>query len=309
MIGRSILPLALIAVAALAFHDLPGSRGHAGPVAAVVNGEIIPVHQVESAAAQATHAVQEQGKYAQARALQRIIDQELLAQEARKAGLDRDPRIEQAIQTATRQVLAQAWLEQAVSAAPAETREQVEKFYGENPALFQRRRLYRVLELAVISPPERVGEIQKAAAEADSIDEMAAWLASRRLPFNAATASKPAEQIPLEVLQEVYAMQPGQIAVFPTPRGASVVQLLRSSEAPLRKAEATPVIERYLHNRRRLALGMAEIRRLREQASIEYDAAFEPARASTPITPAAQAASRTMTGYTDRPAGLSKLSY
>ena len=309
MIGRSILPLAFIGVAAFAFHDLVESREHGGPVAAIVNGEMIPVHQVESAAAQATPAVQEQGKHTQARALQRIIDQELLAQEARRANLDRDPRVEQAIQAAIRQVLAQAWLEQAVSAAPAETREQVKRFYGENPALFQRRRLYRVLELTVIASPERVGEIRKAAAEADSMDEMAAWLASRRLPFNAATASKPAEQIPLEVLQEVYAMQPGEIAVFPTPRGVSVVQLLRATEAPLHKAEATPVIERYLHNRRRLALGMAEIRRLREQASIEYGAAFEPARASTPITPAAQAASRATTGHTGKLAGVSKLSY
>jgi EpsD family peptidyl-prolyl cis-trans isomerase len=308
MIGRTIFPLALLAAAALGYHGLMGNSRDTGPVAAVVNGETIPVQQVESAAAQG--APQQHGQRPQARALERIIDQELLAQEARKAKLDRDPRVAQAVAAATRQILAHAWLEQAVSAGPAETREQVDKFFGDNPALFQRRRLYRVLELAVISPPERLGEIRHAAAGAESINEVAAWLESRRLPFNAATASKPAEQIPLEVLQQVYGMQPGQIAVFPTAHGASVVQLLRASEVPLRKAEAAPVIERYLHNRRRLELGMAEIRKLRGQAQIEYGTAFEPARAATPVAPAAQAASRTTIGYLGRsPGAASGLRY
>jgi EpsD family peptidyl-prolyl cis-trans isomerase len=307
MIGRSLFPLALIGIAVLAFHDLWESREPTGPVAAIVNGERIPVHQIESAATQVT--AHEQGKRGRTRALERIIDQELLAQEARKAKLDRDPHVAQAVAAATRQILAQAWLERAVSAAPADTRDEVEKFYGENPALFQRRRLYRVLELTVISPPERLDEIRRTATSADSIDDVAAWLASRRLPFNAATVSKPAEQIPLDVLQEVYAMRPGQMAVFPTPRGASVVQLLRSSEVPLRKAEAAPVIERYLHNRRRLALGMAEIGKLRSQASIEYGATFEPARAATPVTPAAQAVSLTTAGYVGGLPQVSRFGY
>jgi len=305
MFSRFLFPLTLIAVAVAAFHDRLPIRDHAGPIAAIVNGESIPVQQVESAAGP---AMQEQGRRPQARALERTIDQELLAQEARKAKLDRDPRVVQAVAVATRQILAQAWLDQAVSAAPAESLQQVEKFYGENPALFQRRRLYRVLELAVTSPPERLGEIRRIAAEADGSDDVAAWLESRRLPFNAATASKPAEQIPLEVLQEVYGMRPGEIAVFPTPRGASIVQLLRSSEVPLRKAEAAPVIERYLHNRRRLALGVAEIRRLRGQAQIEYGTAFEPARAAAPAAPAAQAEAR-RTGYTGGAPGIAGLRY
>ena len=293
MFARLFFPLALIAVAVIAFQQRLAAGEQSGPIAAVVNGEPIPVQQVESAAA---HAPQEPGKRPRARVLERMIDQELLAQEARKAGLDRDPRVAQAVAAATRQVLAQAWLERAVSAGPAETLEQVEKFYGENPALFQRRRLYRVLELTVITAPERLGEIRRAAAGAESIDEVATWLESRRLPFNAATASRAAEQIPLEVLRAVYEMKPGQIAVFPTPRGASVVQLLRSSEVPLRKAEAAPVIERYLHNQRRLALGMETIRRLREQARIDYGTAFEPARAETPVAPAAHAAARRTAG-------------
>jgi len=44
-------------------------------------------------------------------------------------------------------------------------------------------------------------------------------------------------------------MREGQIAVIPTSRGASVVQLLQAQEASLSEQQATPIIERYLHSR------------------------------------------------------------
>jgi hypothetical protein len=75
-------------------------------------------------------------------------------------------------------------------------------------------------------------------------------------------------------------MRDGQIAVFSTARGASVVQVLRSEEAPLSGPQAAPVIERYLLNRKRLELARAEVGKLREQAKIQYLGEFKPAPAS-----------------------------
>src|SRR5438094_7791127 len=73
-------------------------------------------------------------------------------------------------------------------------------------------------------------------------------------------------------------MREGQIAVIPTSRGASVVQLLQAQEASLSEQQATPIIEQYLHSRKQLAVAQAEVRRLREQARIEFGE-FEAPRA------------------------------
>ncbi|MGH8720641.1 MAG: hypothetical protein ACREU4_01555, partial [Burkholderiales bacterium] len=116
---------------------------------------------------------------------------------------------------------------------------------------------------------------------------VAGWLKSRELPFTVVTASKPAEQIPLETLPRLSAMHDGQIAVFSTARGASVVQVLRSEEAALTGQQAAPVIERYLLGRERLELARAEVGKLREQAKIEYLGEFKPA---LPQGPAAASA-------------------
>ena len=90
-------------------------------------------------------------------------------------------------------------------------------------------------------------------------------------------------------------MREGQIAVIPTSRGASVVRLLQAQEASLSEQQATPIIERYLHSRKQLAVAQAEVRKLRDQARIEYVGEFEAARAqpaSSSATPSGSADDR-----------------
>jgi len=83
----------------------------------------------------------------------------------------------------------------------------------------------------------------------------------------------------MDVLPRVFEMREGQIAMIPTSRGASVVQLLQAQEASLSEQQAAPIIERYLHSRKQLAVAQAEVRRLREQARIEYVGEFDAPRA------------------------------
>lgn len=269
MTRRFILPtVCVIALgAALSGGDPGGGGSGPGRLAAIVNGEKIWSSQVESLLAQGGRAAPE--------ALERVIDQELLAQAAREAGIERDPAVMAAIESARRRILGEAWLERA-AAGDARRRAEVEQFYRDNPALFRERRIYRVLEVAAAAPREMLPEITKAAANAASLTDVAAWLEARRVPFNVSTASRPAEQIPLHILPQVAGMRDGQIAVFPTSRGASIVQLLRSSERPVTEREAAPLIERYLASRRRLDLALAEMRRLRGQAVIEYFGDYRP---------------------------------
>jgi EpsD family peptidyl-prolyl cis-trans isomerase len=254
------------------------ARKAPGQIAAIVNGDEISVHRVNGAIARLNDLPPAEAGEAAARALQRVIDQELLVQKALKAKLDRDPQVMQAIEDTKRQVLARAYIDRVVTAAPTKSEEQIAAFYNENPALFERRRIYHLHELVVAAPQEKLGALQAAAAAAKSMDAVAGWLKSRELPFTVVTASKPAEQIPLEILPRVFEMRDGQIAVFSTARGVSVVQVLRSEEAPLSGQQAIPVIERFLLNRERLELARAEVGKLREQAKIEYLGEFKPAQ-------------------------------
>jgi EpsD family peptidyl-prolyl cis-trans isomerase len=210
---------------------------------------------------------------ASAQALENVIDRELLVQKALASGLERDPAVAQSIDTARRQVLAQAYIERFSKANPSP--EEVRGFYAENPALFGDRRIYRLQELVVSAPAELIDVLRAEAARAQDMEQVAAWLRSRNARFSPAAVTQPAEQLPLSQLPQLSRMKPGEIAVFPTPLGASVVQLVHAEPAPLTEQQAAPLIEQFLAGRKRLELAAAEVRRLRESARIEYVGDFK----------------------------------
>ena len=202
--------------------------------------------------------------------LEKIIDRELLVQKALAAGLDRDPQVAQSIDNARRQLLAQAYLERAAAAAARSTLEEVRSFYAGNPALFGERRIYRLRELAVSAPAELVEVLRAEVARARDLEDVAAWLRQRKARFSAFSVTQPAEQLPLSQLPQLARMKEGDITVFATPLGASVVQLLHAEPAPLSEQQATPVIEQFLAARKRMEIAAAEVRKLRDSARIEY---------------------------------------
>jgi EpsD family peptidyl-prolyl cis-trans isomerase len=250
-----------------------------GQIVAKVNGGEISVHQINSAMARGNEIPPDEAKQVGAQTLERVIDQELVVQRALKDKLDRDPQVMRSIEDAKRQILARAYIERAFAASSTESREEIRKFYQENPALFERRRIYRVHELVVVVPREKLDALKAATAGAKSLQDITGWLKSQNLAFQVAISDRPAEQMPLNLLPQVFEMREGQIAVIPTPRGASVVQLLQTQEASLSEQQATPIIEQYLHSRKQLAVAQAEVKRLRGQARIEYVGEFEAPRA------------------------------
>ena len=208
-------------------------------------------------------------------ALEKVIERELLVQKAIAAGLETDPAVTDSIDAARRQVLAQAYLERAATGLAKPSKEEVRAFYNENPGLFAERRIYRVRELAASAPAEMIDVLRAVSARAKELEEVAAWLRARNAHFSATTYTQPAEQLPLAFLPQMARMKAGEIAVFATPLGASVIQLIHAEEAPLGAAEAGALIEQFLAGRRRLEFAEAEVKRLREGARIEYVAQFK----------------------------------
>jgi EpsD family peptidyl-prolyl cis-trans isomerase len=236
----------------------------AAQLVAKVNGTEISFQQVRGA---------QPGTAAQA--LEKVIDRELLVQKALAAKLDRDPAVAQAIDNARRQLLAQAYLERTASAAGGSTKDEVRAFYDENPALFSQRRVYRMRELVVSAPAEMIDVLRAESARARELEEVAGWLKTRNAKFSVDVLTQPAEQLPLAFLPQLARMKPGEIAVFPTPLGASVIQLVHAEDAPLTEQQAAPLIEHFLAGRKRLETAAAEVKRLREVATIEYLGEFK----------------------------------
>lgn len=307
MVKRLFTPSALITIAvALSACGEAGEKPTSSQIAAKVNRNEISVHQVNHAIAHRRDFAPEQARQTAGEALERIIDQELLMQKALDAKQDRDPQVMQAIEGAKRQILAQAYIDKVAIAASADShsQENIEKFYKDNPALFERRRIYRIHELVVVAPQEKLHGLKAEATKAKDLNSVMAWLKSQELPYTLTTSTRPAEQVPLVILPQMYEMKDGQIAVLPTSRGASVVQLMGAEEAPVNEQQATPIIKQFLVSRKRLEVAQDEIRKLREQAKIEYVGEF--ASAHTVALPQPTPSSATPSGGADDDGGYIK---
>lgn len=277
--------LVLVALSACGNKSSTDEKKLATQVAAKVNKGEISVHQINNVLARTGSVKPEQAKLAGKQILDKLIEQELLVQQAMDKKLDRDPRVMQAIEASKREILSRAYLEQATSSAGKPDDASIKSFYDNNPALFKDRRVFTLQELVVNASLEQASAIQEQTKQARSMDDLVKYLKDQKIQFNANAGVKAAEQLPLEILPRFHEMKDGQTALIPTPAGLTLVHLATSQTRPLDEAAAKPFIEQYLTNQKRSEIAAAEIKQLREKAKIEYVGDFAKTDLDSPVSP------------------------
>jgi EpsD family peptidyl-prolyl cis-trans isomerase len=313
MLTHSTL-LKLSTVAAIVV--LAGCNGEdkkpATQVAAKVNKEEISVHQINGVLSRSPNLSPDQAKAASRQVLERLIDQELLVQQSVEAKLDREPKTVQAIETARREILARAYLEKLSAGLPKPSEEDIKGYYAKHPELFAERRIYNFNELAVGAKPDLLPKLQEQMSKAKSLAEVGEWLKGQNVPMAANNTTKAAEQLPLELLPRFHAMKEGQIGVLPAKDSILIVQLAAAKAAPMDEKAATPFIQQFLANQRRVEAVDKEVKSLREKGKVEYMGEFAqaaPAKAEAKpaqTVRAADAAPATSTGAPAVPSAIDK---
>ena len=257
-----------------------GCGGNASPqapssqIVARVNGKDISVHQLNNQLSRMPVVDGANIEEVRKQALEQLVVQELLIQQALALKLDRDPKTMLALEAARRDVLSQAYLERsaATAAAPQQSLSaaEVTKFYQDNPALFSQRRIYDYREVAIKQPFEKRDELMQVIAAATTIDEVEQWLATAGIAYQAKDQITPAEQLPMEMLQGFAAMSNDEVALFNASNELRLVYLKDATSQPISEAIAKPLIERYLGANRYQQSAEQEIARLKAQAQIEY---------------------------------------
>lgn len=259
----------------------------AAPAAARVNGEAIPLSQVEQLLQQ-QRLKPEQADAASRQLLQRLVEQQLAQQKAVELKLDREPRVVQQLEAARREVLARAYFDKVGEAAAKPTAQEVAAFYQANPALFEQRRIYNLQEIDIEARPEQVAALKAQLEQAKNVNALVEYLKANGLRFNAAQAVRSAEQLPTASLGTFAAMKDGQAVLNATPSGAQLIVLAGSRAQPVTLEQAAPAIEQFLLNARKRELVAKDLKALRDAARIEYLGKYADA-ASAAATGAAAA--------------------
>ncbi len=301
---KLLLPL-MVATALIAGcgdeKDKAGEESKPTQVAAKVNGTELTVSQVNYALQRIPNLDKEQTKAASLQVIRNLVDQEVLAQKAQSEKLDRDPTVVQALDAARRQIMAEAYMSRKLGTPAEPTDAEVTDYFNKHPELFTKRKIYRLQEIAIKAPKDKLEAIGVQLRASKSLNEFVDWLKTEKYPAQASQVVKPAEQLPLPMVAKLSEMPDGQAMVVNTPQGMTVVVLADSQLQPVTLEQAKPAIARLLQNEARQKAAKAELDNLKAAAKIEYVGEFadagkeatapaEQPAASAPAAPAKDAA-------------------
>ena len=299
--------LFFLGLLAAALSACGGGGGKASQVAVKVNKDEITVSQINDQLAHLPAGIPaDRIELARGQIIGRLVNEQLLVQQALEHKLDRDPAVLGALQAARANVLSQAYMQRVIAPQAKVSEEEVHKYYADNPDLFSQRKVYRLAELSIAANAEQQKSIQEA-ARGKSLKQLADFLAEHKIGFSAESGVRTAEQLPLAHLPQIAQMKSGGVLVYASgPDRVSAIEVLASEPRPVDEKTATPAIEKFLTNVKREELAVNEIKRLREVAKIEYVGDFAK-YASSAASAAAPSTSAEKPAASDQDKGIAAL--
>lgn len=266
-----------------------GERKSDTQIAATVNKGEISVHQVQTVLQrQPRLTAADAGGTATARVLEGLIDQELAAQAARNASLEKDPRVVQSLEAARRELLALAWQESIAAKASNPSSDEIDRYYEAHPELFAQRRLYILQETSLEGTPEQLGGLPAKVAQAQSADDVAALLQQAGVRSSARAIAMAAEDLPQKLLEPLSRLEPGRSGYFAQGSTVRIYTVLEAHKAPVERRLALNAIGAYLAKDRRNEAVSQAMKELRGKAKIEYLGGFAKAGEGAASAPPAQ---------------------
>lgn len=281
------MALAMACVLAACGGDKSAKSGQA---LASVNGEEITALQLnEELQRSGVSAEQAQQPAVSKQLLESLVDRQLLVNEAGKEKLDRDPEVVRAVERAKALLIAQAYIQKKVGTVPPPTAAEVSAYYTAHPGFFAGRKMFDLRQL-IIDGGDISGELKTTIDNAKSLDEVAAYMDAHKIKYGRSQLARSSSDLPPELTTRLLAMKPGQLFLVKEGPRSVLAVVTDVKEAPVTLETASQQIQQYLFTTKSKELASAEIKRLRDQAKIEYltkaAAPAAAAAASAPATPA-----------------------
>jgi EpsD family peptidyl-prolyl cis-trans isomerase len=276
---RIALTATVIASAAL-LAACGGHKKDATQAAARVDGTEITVHQINYRLQRERGLRSDQLDEAGRKVLEQLIDEQLIVEKAEKVKMDQDPMAVQALLAGRREVLARAYVEQAAQSVPAPTEQAMHAYFNDNDALFAHRRIYTLQEYLGRVPADKIPALTALVESGKSTAEIEAWLKAQNAPFRGQQSTHPAEQIPLNSLKALAAVQDGHGLVASAGEQVHVTYITSSTMAPVTYDKAKGAIGQFLSTDARRKATEGNLGALRSVAKVTYAAPYESLAAS-----------------------------
>ncbi|MDI1298232.1 EpsD family peptidyl-prolyl cis-trans isomerase [Methylotenera sp.] len=272
---NKILKLFLVIVFCnLAACGKGGEKAASSQIAAKVNDVEITTHQIDAVMKGAQNVTAENVAEFRKKALDKLIDQQLVIDKASKESLDRTPDVILEIEAAKKEILARAYLKKMLANSSEMNDSEFKKYYDEHTELFSKRRIYNLQDISAQNSAQTLDLLKESVAAQKSMMDIADSLKAKGIKFSSGSFTRPAEQLPLDILPKMQLLKGGDMFVWQSGDIAHAIKLTSIEESPVGLIEATPMIKNYFINTRGKQMVEDKIKKFRQEAKIEYLGAF-----------------------------------
>lgn len=267
----------------------------AGQALVKVNKEEITVHQLNTelkyVGPQSASIDREK---MQRQVIESLVDRQLLVDEAIRSKMDRDAEVMQLLERSKAQILAQAYLQRKLSTVPKPTQEEIAEYFRTHPELFSQRKLFEMKHV-MVSANDFTPEVKAATDSAKSVDEMAAWLETKKIKYTKDQSNRTSADLPSNLLGQLNELIKGKPFIMKDTSNVLVASLTFVKDVPVAQEPAYAQIEQFLINKKMQEEASNEVVRLRKAANIVFYNESSNSQNAASNTPALQVPPTTQT--------------
>lgn len=269
--GQRIVLAIVLAFVVSSCEKKPG-----GQTVAVVNNEEITAADLNAELNNSNVPAGEAGKDARAKALERLVDRRLLAQQAKSDGLDKSPEFLNQQRRGTEDLLINMLISRQANTAQVPSAAEIAKYEAGRPGMFANHEVW-TLEQVNYPLPKDPGVTAKLAA-AKSLEEVAQVLSAAGIRYTRGSKQFDSALLPPNLYAQISNLDPGEPFIAPGPDKAVASVISARQSAPFSADQARQLALSQMRREKVNQIVGQRIKELKAAAKIEYQPGFGPAK-------------------------------
>lgn len=255
-----------------------------GQTVAVVNDEEITASELNAELANANIPEGADKKAVTNRILQGLIDRRLLAEQARKDGIDRSPDFIARERRMREELLIGMMANRTLDTSKLPTDAEISAFQAKQPQAFANREVWKLEQLQYDTPQDK--GVQDRIIATKTLEQLAAVLSAAGIPFQRASNQLVTSAIPSELYPQLTRLQPGEPFIVPAGAKSVASSIVSREPAPLVGPNARTEAVNAIRRQNSTTALQQRLKDLKASAKIEYKEGFGPPASATTTPPA-----------------------
>lgn len=264
----------IVVAVALAVLVAGCQKKASGQTVAVVNGQEITASDLNAELTSENVQVTGTTPEVRAQALQKLVDRQLLVQQAKADGVDKTPEYLNRQRRATEDILIDMLVSRKVGTSQVPSAEEISRYEASRPEVFANREAWTLQHIVYPLPKDKA--LAARLNSAKSLDEIAQILTAGGIQFARNSRKIDTAIFPHAIYAQIVALRPGEPFIAPGPDKAVASVITAREPNPLTPEQARQVALGAIKRERIQKFVQDRVKDLKANAKIEYQPGFAP---------------------------------